>query len=292
MKTIRFTTLAIMLATFNLFSQNDKPAYRLFDKNGAETSYARMIADFSTADVVFVGEYHNNPISHWMEYEIGRSLSEKKNGKIILGAEMFEADQQLPLTEYVNGIISTSRFEADTRLWDNYKTDYSPLVEFARENKIPFIATNIPRRYADVVNKLGGETILNGLPDEARRYIAPLPIPLKPDSTMIEEWARLGMHPDSSTLLAMAKSQAVKDATMAHFIARHAGKGKLFIHFNGNFHSDNSDGIIYFLKKYNPALKVKTLSTAQQKNISSLEHDYAGKADYILCVPESMTKTY
>lgn len=278
-------------AVLNAFAQTDKPAYQLFGRNGGKVGYEQMIGDFTNADVVFIGEYHNNPISHWMEYEITRSLFEKTDGKIVLGAEMFEADQQLPLTEYVNGVISTARFEADTRLLNNYKTDYKPLVEFAREKGVPFIATNIPRRYADAVNKRGGESILDSLSDEAKRYIAPLPIPFKADSVMIKEWERAGMTGIKNTL-PIAKAQAVKDATMAHFIATNAGKGKVFIHFNGSFHSDDYDGIVYFLGIYRPDLIVKTLTTVEQPDVSSLEKTYAGKADYILCVPESMTKTY
>ena len=34
----------------------------------------------------------------------------------------------------------------------NYKTDYKPIIEFAKENGINFIATNIPRRYAAMVS--------------------------------------------------------------------------------------------------------------------------------------------
>lgn len=290
MKRIITITIALVFILPTLFAQTDKQAYQLFDKNGEKTDYQSMINDFAKADVVFIGEYHNNPISHWMEYEITQSLFNETKGNIILGAEMFEADEQLPLTEYINDVISTARFEADTRLWSNYKTDYKPLVEFAKANRIPFIATNIPRRYADAVNKGGGESVLDSLSDEAKRYIAPLPIPFKADSVMIKEWAKTGMM--GKNTLAIAKAQAVKDATMAYFIAENSEKGKIFIHFNGSFHSDNYDGIIYFLKIYRPDLTIKTLSPAQQKDVSTLENEYLDKADYILCVPETMTKTY
>jgi uncharacterized iron-regulated protein len=30
-----------------------------------------------------------------------------------------------------------------TQLWSNYQTDYRPLVDFAKENNLRFIATNI-----------------------------------------------------------------------------------------------------------------------------------------------------
>lgn len=291
MKNLIFSIIIFFfLIQTNVYSQNDKPAYILYNVQGQKAGYQQMIDELSKADVVFIGEYHNNPISHWMEYEITKSLYDSKNKQIILGAEMFEADMQLMLNEYISDKISINRFEADMRLWPNYKTDYKPLVSFAKENKIPFIATNIPRRYADLLHKSGDEKALFSLSDEAKMYIAPLPISFKSDSVMLAEGKIMAMM--SSNPLALAKAQAIKDATMAHFINANIQKGTVFIHFNGSYHSDNKSGIIYFLQLLNPHLKIATISTAQQDNISTLDKTYVGVADYIICVPTSMTKTY
>lgn len=67
------------------------------------------------------------------------------------------------------------------RLWNNHKTDYKPLVDFAKNNRTPFIATNVPRRYASMVFREGFEA-LNSLPSNEKKWIAPLPIPY--DSTL------------------------------------------------------------------------------------------------------------
>lgn len=66
--------------------------------------------------------------------------------------EMFEADTQLKVDEYMAGLISEERFLAETYLWDNYKTDYAPVVKCAKERGIRLIATNVPRRYARAVS--------------------------------------------------------------------------------------------------------------------------------------------
>lgn len=291
MKNLIFSIIIFFfLIQTDAYSQNDKSAYILYNAQGQKSSYQQMIDELSKADVVFIGEYHNNPISHWMEYEITQSLYNNKDKQIILGAEMFEADTQLMLDEYISDKISTKRFEADMRLWPNYKTDYEPLISFAKENKISFIATNIPRRYADMLHKSGDENTLFSLSDEAKRYIAPLPIPFKADSVMLSEGSIMSMM--SSNPLALAKAQAIKDATMAHFINKNIQSNKTFIHFNGSYHSDNKDGIIYFLQLLSPHLKIATISTAQQDDISTLDEAYTGVADYIICVPTSMTKTY
>jgi uncharacterized iron-regulated protein len=87
------------------------------------------------------------------------------------------------------------------------------------------------------------------------------------------------------------KAQAIKDATMAYSIAGYAGTGKLFFHFNGSYHSDNYQGIIWYLNKYKPGLKIMTITTIEQASIDSISDDAKKKADYILVVPEDMTRT-
>ncbi len=281
----------IMLFVIISGFKNDKPAYRIFNAKGKSVKYKNVIATAAQADVVFFGELHDNPICHWLEYEITKDLYAAKNGNIILGAEMFEADNQLILNEYLTGEISASSFKSEARLWPNYKTDYAPLINFAKDTNLVFVATNIPRRYASVVYKKGFEG-LDKLSDEAKLYIAPLPIYY--DSTvacyadMLKEMEGMGSHASSN----LPKAQAIKDATMAHSIAGYMdGSGKLFIHYNGSYHSDNFEGILWYLNRYNPNLKIVTISSVEQKDIEKLDDDYLNRADFILVVNEDMTKT-
>jgi len=269
----------------------DKPAYQLFKENGKKAKYKQLIRDARKADIVFFGELHNNPICHWMQLEISKSLLEEKQGDLILGAEMFESDNQLLIDEYLNGLITEKNFEKEVKLWPNYKTDYKPLLEFARDNQFDFIATNIPRRYASVVHKNGFEG-LEDLSLQAKSYIAPLPIVY--DSTlpgykgMLEMMGGMGGHVNTN----LPRAQAIKDATMAHFILENYKKGKLFIHFNGAYHSKNFEGIIWYLKQARPRLNILSISSEEQSQLESLNSEYKGTADYILVIPENMTKTY
>ncbi len=287
MKKLSFIILLFaMLTAF----KNDKPAYRFFDKNGKKVTFKKVIKAAADADVLFIGEQHNNPICHWMEYEITQTLYTEKNGNIIQGAEKFEADNQLILNEYLTGEISKKSFEDEARLWPNYKTDYKPLIEFAKEKHIPFIATNIPRRYASLVYKHGLEA-LDSLSAEARSYIAPLPIKYDPGVKCYKDMMEM-MKGMGHTNPNLAKAQAIKDATMAYNIAGNIEKGKLFIHYNGSYHSDNFQGILWYLNQYKPGLKIVTVSSVEQPQIDSLETKNKDLADFILVVPEHMTKTY
>jgi uncharacterized iron-regulated protein len=90
----------------------------------------------------------------------------------------------------------------------------------------------------------------------------------------------------------LPKAQALKDATMAYFILQYFKPGALFIHFNGSYHSDNYEGILWHLKNKRPDLKYATITTVSQKDLSSLLAENKNRADYIICVPENMTTTY
>lgn len=280
--------LLTVLVSF-AFAQ-DKPAYKLFDKQGEEAKYTDMIDQLKNADLVFFGELHDNPISHWLQFEVTKSLYAVKNTNLILGAEMFEADNQLIMDEYLAGIHPTKKFEAEIRLWGNYKTDYKPLVEFAKENQLYFVASNIPRRYASLINKKGFEG-LEELSAEAKSYIGPDLVKLyDPEVACYKNMMKMSMMP-GMTNENFPKSQASKDATMAHFILKNWSEGKLLIHYQGAYHSDNFEGIVWWVKQLKSELNIMTISTVLQEDVVELNEENLNRADYIIAVPETMTRT-
>jgi uncharacterized iron-regulated protein len=285
-KILILSAVSLLMMAF----KTDKPAYRIFNTEGKDVKYGKMLEEMETADVVFFGELHNNPICHWLQIELTRDLYEKKDSAIMLGAEMFEVDNQLILNEYIEGKISEKNYKKEAKLWPNYATDYAPLVEFAKEHQIPFIATNIPRRYASVVYSKGFEG-LDSLSAEARSYIAPLPVDYDPElkgyRSMLEEMEGM-VHANDN----LPKAQAIKDATMAYSIAGALEKGTLFIHYNGTYHSNDYEGIIWYLNNYKPGLKIVTIASVEQEDIENLEEEYKNKADYIIVIPDRMTKTH
>jgi len=287
---IKRALIILALSFFLLAFKNDKPAYQIFDSTGKNVKYSKMLDAIQDANVIFFGELHNNPICHWLQVELTRELFESKNGNLVLGAEMFEADNQLILNEYIQGEISDKSFKKEARLWPNYKTDYAPLVEFAKENQLKFIATNIPRRYASVVYKKGFEG-LEDLSAEAKSYIAPLPVEYDPElegyQAMLEDMKMMA-HVNEN----LPKAQAIKDATMAYSIAEAIENDKLFIHYNGTYHSNNHEGIIWYLEKYKPGLNIVTIASVEQEEIENLGEKNENLADYIVVITESMTKTY
>jgi len=291
---MKSTATLLLIAALGLAAfKSDKPAYALYDNEGKKVKYDKMIENISKTDVVFFGELHDNPISHWLEYEVTADLHEVVGERLVLGAEMFEADNQLLLDEYLSKAYEADKFEAEVKLWKNYKTDYKPLVEYARKNNLPFIATNVPRRYASIVSKKGLES-LESLPDESKRFIAPLPIHYDPEVRSYKDMMQMTGMPGMGGKVNenFPKAQAIKDATMAHFILKNLEAGRVFIHYNGSFHSENYSGIIHYLKRERPEIKVSTITTVLQADTDSLRAEYLNTADYIIVVPETMTRTY
>ncbi|WP_053991606.1 ChaN family lipoprotein [Mangrovimonas sp. TPBH4] len=276
--------LSLLLIAGAAFSQ--KKPYVIYNSKGKKVSYEKMKKTLVKQDIILFGELHNNPISHWLQYEVTSDLH--KTRKLILGAEMIEADNQEFLNDYVTKNISYPELDSLARLWSNYKTDYAPLVDFAKEHQLQFIATNIPRRYANLVYKKGFNS-LDSLSIKEKEWIAPLPISFDSElptyKKILEE---MGAHGSPE----LVKAQAMKDATMAHFILNNYKKGSLFLHYNGAYHSDYYEGILWYLKKEKEDVKYATISTVSQDEVDKLLKTNYGKADFIICVDSDMTTTY
>ncbi len=289
--------LAAILLSFimslQVFSQ-DKPAYKIFTGEGKKADYEDILKAASRSDVFFFGELHDNPIAHWLELEITKSLYVAKGKNLILAAEMFERDNQILIDEYFAGIIKESSFETEARLWKNYATDYKPLLNFAKDSGLKFIASDIPRRYAAVVAS-GGFEALNKISPEGLKYIAPLPIEYDPELSCYKDMLSMGSsiagQMSGKISENIPRAQAIKDATMANSIANTWKKGDILIHFNGSYHSDKHMGILWYLNKYNPSIKVATVTCVLQDDIEKMSDENKGLADFVVVIPTSMTRT-
>ena len=90
--------IVMLMMSMTTYAQKTPEIYRIFDAQGKEVSYEKMIKTVSATDVVFFGEIHNCVISHWMELKVLEALTEN-NEKLKVGLEMLEADNQLIIDE-------------------------------------------------------------------------------------------------------------------------------------------------------------------------------------------------
>lgn len=286
-RSIVFALLISLGFLQTVFAQNEK-AFQIYNSKGKKVSYKKMQKAASSGDYVFFGEYHDNPIAHWLQFELLEDLHGVHGSKLKIGFEMFEQDQQLLLNDFMIGKIGEKEFKDSCRLWPNYETDYQPIIQFAKEKKLFCLADNVPRRYASLLFKKG-RAALDSLSDVDKAYMAPLNFVV--DTTLSQYAALLeaGQHMGGPRLM---EAQAFKDATMGHFLTLNRGKDEVFYHLNGAYHSDFHQGIMWYVQQKEPEAQFVTISTVTQSDIRKLDKEHLKRADFIICVPESMTRTH
>lgn len=284
--------LLIAASSSAVFAQD---SYKVFDGNGTASNIDAIIASADKNDVIFLGEEHDDPTGHSLETEIFKRLVEKYEGKrkVILSLEMFERDVQTVVDEYLSGLISEQHFLASSRPWPRYKTDYRSLVELAKEHSLDVVAANAPRRYVNMVSRLGRDS-LTKLSPEAKRWLAPLPYP-EPSKAYSQKFNELmGGSPESiNNANPILYSQALWDATMADSVrkALDASPGALVVHLNGGFHTESRLGTFEQLIGYRPKTKGIVVTMKSVSDISSFNADMKGLGDFIILTDSSLPRS-
>lgn len=271
MKKIILFILASLIISV-LHAQTNPRVYHILNSDSLEVDFSDMLLVASKADIILFGELHTNPVAHWLEYKMLEALPSEG---LTLGMEQFETDVQEVIDEYYSGMISRRSFESEARVWPNYEDDYSYLVEYARENKIPLIATNIPRRYAAAVVRKGC-CVLDSFPETAKKFMPPLPFVYKSGGRDGELSAMMSAMGGGRGY--MLEAQGLKDASMAWQISRVLGK---VIHINGRAHSDGGEGIVKYLDEYCPERSVMRVSV-----MTSDEELDCSVADFVIVVSQ------
>jgi uncharacterized iron-regulated protein len=270
--------------------------HRVFN-SAAETfnDFETMMADLAKADVVFVGEEHDDPATHRLELAILEGLA-RRRGTLIVAMEMFERDTQAAVDDYLAGRIGESEFLKISRPWPNYATDYRPLVEFARMKGWHVIAGNVPRKYASQVAR-GGTSVLDALPQAERDFVA-VDISAPKDDYFKRFAEAMSAHPigtagnkfeavEREMTERFYLAQCVKDDTMAESIAQAYNRSMepkpLIVHFNGAFHSDYRLGTAARVRTRLEKARVAVVSIVPQEQLDSIEADeYRERGDYIV----------
>lgn len=288
---MKYLMLLVLLVIGSITTAQELQAFKIYDQNGEQTGWESMLEELSQQEVVLFGEFHDNPVIHWLELKVLEQLYDR-NPNLVLGAEMFEADNQLILDEYLEGRISQSSFESEMRLWQNYQTDYKPLVEFAKEHSLRFVATNVPRRYASMVARQGMDKLVE-VSEDAQNYLPELPVEVDTLTPGYSEMLTMmeGHGPEGSAMNYVA-AQALKDASMSQRILHNLLPDGLLLHFNGNYHSKDYGGIYWYLKKARPDLKISTISVEQSQAQDLGLPDDSSQGDFIIVVPADFPKSY
>lgn len=275
----------------NVVHSQDLKSYQIYNKNKDTVNFRQMIDALSHYDVVLFGELHNNSIIHWLELKTEEALYQDKKDNLILGAEMFERDNQEAVDRYLEDSINENELAKEARLWPNFSTDYEPLLNFAKDKHLKFVGTNIPRRYASYVAKEGLDT-LTKINEDEKPFMAPMPIKVDLATPGYKEMIDLMKEHAGDKVMNFVAAQAVKDATMAESILKNMRRKDIFLHFNGDYHSKEYGGIYWYLKKEKKRLRVAVISVAESDFSQLPLPENFVATEFNIVVPSDMTKTY
>ena len=285
----------IIISSFSFLNAQELKMYQFYNQKGKQVYYEKVINDLKKYDVVLFGEHHNNSTNHWLQLQIAKDLYQTFKNNLVFGAEMFERDQQTALNQYLNNLINQDELSKHIKLWSNYKTDYKPIVDFAKSNHLQFIATNVPRRYAFTVSKDGIEKLYD-LPETEKKWMVKLPYPIDYNAPGYPEMIKMIDDHAGTKAKQFVLAQAIKDATMAESIVNNWKKDQLFFHINGDYHSKNFGGIYWYLKLYHPDLKVAVIQILESSNRDLILKKEDVKnfifTQFTLVLPEDTIKTY
>ena len=291
------TFIFIMLMTNFGYAQISADNYRIYDGQGNPATMNQVIDAVGKSDAVFLGENHDDAVAHYLQAEIFKKTFETygKNRKVTLSLEMFERDVQIVLNEYLKDLITEKKFLDDSRPWNNYKTDYRPLVEFAKQNKLDVVAANAPRRYVNMVSRNGRES-LDQLSPEAKKWLAPLPYAESSDA-YAKKFTDLmgGMPSNTQNVSKILESQTLWDTTMAFSIADYLknNKNALVVHLNGSFHTENRLGTAEQLLKFNPKLKVLVITIKSEDDFNKFDKTkHSNLGDFVILTDAKIPRSF
>jgi uncharacterized iron-regulated protein len=132
-------------------------------------SLDRLAVQLATKRVVFVGETHDRYDHHLNQLEIIRRLHQL-DPSLAIGVEYFQQPFQAQVDDYIAGRTTEQEFLRATEYYKRWGYDYplyAPIFRFAREQRIPVRALNVPSALSSAVAKVG----VAGLSEQQRAYL-------------------------------------------------------------------------------------------------------------------------
>nr|VFK67613.1 MAG: Uncharacterized iron-regulated protein [Candidatus Kentron sp. UNK]VFK72846.1 MAG: Uncharacterized iron-regulated protein [Candidatus Kentron sp. UNK] len=111
--------------------------------------------------VIFVGETHTRLADHSNQLAIIRGLFERGK-KLAIGMEFFQQPFQAHLDDFIAGNIDDAKLLDRTEYHERWRYDsrlYQPILDFARERKIPLIALNVSSEIVKKVSEKGWDAL-------------------------------------------------------------------------------------------------------------------------------------
>lgn len=183
-----------------------------------------ILSALALADVVYLGETHDNPEDHQTQLEIIQKLA-SAHPKIAIAMEMFQRPYQGVLDRYLTGQVSEQELLEQSEYkqrWGFPWKYYAPILRLAKEKQLPVIALNTPTEVTRQVARAG----LESLTAEQRQFIPPFS-EIRTDNTEYRQLIvkafqqhQTADHGSSADQSRFFLAQVLWDETMAAGIAK------------------------------------------------------------------------
>ncbi|BEU02341.1 hypothetical protein OAG1_11410 [Agarivorans sp. OAG1] len=259
--------------------------YALYNPNDQQIventqALAKQLAD---SQVILFGEYHSHPAIHLAQLRLLEALYQQQN-QISLSMEQFNRSQQALLDSYLANEIGEEWLIKQTKAWDNYRSDYRPLVEFAKDKQLTVVAANAPREHVRCIGQQG-LGYLEGLEESERSKLA------QDFSTNDPAYQQRlfgnAHHGDSEQSKNHFFAMLAWDETMAESIALQlqSQTTQQVMHTVGNFHIEQRQGTYSRVEQRLEGKKVSSLVTINHSEFVELsEQQKQALGDYLIVV--------
>ena len=222
-----------------------EPAARLVQgMTGEEIGFEALVSQMRRSRVVYVGERHDRPEDHAVQYALLRRLH-AEDGSLAIGMEMFQVPFQQPLDAWSAGEIDETVLRDATEYDQRWGYDYSmyrPILEYARSHGLEVVALNAPREVVFAVAKHG----VDSLPAEVASTLPDLDLQDPNHRALFDAEFDTTQHDVGDGIEGYYQAQVVWDETMGNRVAetlrRPDGPSRMLV-FAGRVHVKQGVGV-------------------------------------------------
>ena len=234
-----------------------------------------ILSNLQKHRTVFVGESHTNYAHHLNQLAVIKSVHKQAGKNTSIGLEMVQQPYQLFLDDYIASKISERAMLGGVEWYDRWKYDfrlYRPIFEYAKQNKIPLVALNIPKELTKRISKIG----IKGLTSSERKQLPKVLDKSNPAyNARLEKVFSMHSRTSSKGFDKFFESQLAWDEGMAFAAAKYLKKNpsKRMVILAGGGHIINREGIPSRLDRQLGTRSVVILNNVDEKP-STVQGDY------------------
>ena len=264
----------------------DLPMYE--GRSGRVATWADLMQGVAWADIIVIGEYHDDPEAHMVQRAVAEATLANWPGSAV-SLEMLERNEQVAVDAWLRGELDTDILVEATNSanWagkGSWAKFYQPILDVARRHDGAVIAANAPRKYVRMARVEGNSAMRARSTGERMQYTTGQRLVGTPyyDRFAREMRSHQGAELSDEDVQAVFRAQSMWDATMARSIdeALDAGAPKV-VHLVGAFHSDFNGGTILELRNRRPLSRILVISCVRSESpLFSEEH--RDRADLVI----------